>query len=321
MPQTLKNNFLFLILLSGFLSSCTENKRKTIPEEEISTPVTDTVLGEVEEEPEPRLLITYHLDSIRTAAEVDSFETHFSEDFKKHIFALNRVDAYRLNAGDQLIIPDTLTGNFMDYSPFPVEMKIFDSIPKTVLVNRRIQGFGLYEKGKLIRWGPVSSGKESTPTPAGLHYGNFKAKDKVSTVNDDWLLPYYFNFMNFEGVGVHQYSMPGYPASHACVRLRMDDAVFIYDWAKQWELNENRQKVVKNGTPFMVIGDYAFDKPKPWLLLAKDPEFNFLTSAEMDTLKNYVTRYLQDPRNFDKPETIEEELLAASGEDTIKTLQ
>ena len=320
MLHILKNKCFLVIAILGLLSGCTEDKGQPVSEEEISQPVTDTIATEIEEEPEPRLLITYRLDSIQTAAEVDSFENRFSEDSRKHIFALNRMDAYRLNAGDQLIIPDTLTGNFLDYSPFPEEMKIFDSIPKAVVINRRIQGFGLYEKGKLIRWGPVSSGKESTPTPAGLHYGNFKAKDKVSTVNSDWLLPYYFNFMNFEGVGVHQYSMPGYPASHACVRLRMDDAVFIYDWAEQWQLNDNQRKILRNGTPFMVVGDYSFDKPKPWLQLAKDPEANFFSSAEKDTLKNYVTRYFQDPRNFDKPDTIEGELSSA-GDVGIEALQ
>ncbi len=211
---------LFLALLATGIVSCETNGGSYTTEEkteEIKLPGENS--NPIEEEKLP-LLISYHIDSIKTASEVDSFKTRFSEPEQEFIFALNRMDARRLNEGDEIIIPDTLTQKFLDYSPFPQYFEMLDSIPKTVLISRRVQGFALYEKGNLIRWGPVSSGKQSTQTPAGLFYGNYKARSKVSTVNDSWLMPYYFNFMNFEGVGVHQYSMPGYPASHACVRLK-----------------------------------------------------------------------------------------------------
>lgn len=266
------------------------------------------------------LFITYHIDSIESAAEVDSFKNRFSESQQEFIFALNRMDAYRLSPGDKLVIPDTLTTNFLDYSPFPQSLEMLDSIPKTVLISRRVQGFGLYENGRLLRWGPVSSGKKSTPTPAGLFYGNYRAKEKVSTVNDSWLMPYYFNFMNFEGVGVHQYSMPGYPASHACVRLRNDDAIAIYHWANQWQLDPSGQVVRRNGTPFMVFGDYNFDQPVPWLRLAENPNSNYLTAEEMEVLRTYVTEYRKDRRNFETPVIPVEELYVPAEESVETTL-
>jgi hypothetical protein len=131
-------------------------------------------------------------------------------------------------------------------------------------------------------------------------------------------MPYYFNFMNFEGVGTHEYSMPGYPASHACVRLRKEDAVYIYDWAEQWKLNDSGQKVLRNGTPFMVLGDYDFDADVPWLELAKDPKSNFLNDSEMQTLKKYVSEYYQDEKNFsgEKPEG---DALPSPPEDGLET--
>lgn len=256
----------------------------------------------------PEYVVTYKIDSFATKAAVDSFTIRFTEEEKNIIFALNRVDAWRLDPGDKLVIPDTLSGNLMDYSPFPKNLEILDSIPKTILISQRIQGIALYENSKLVKWGPVSSGKKSTPTPNGLFYGNFKARKKISTVNPDWLMPYYFNFMNFEGVGVHQYSMPGYPASHACVRLRLEEAAYVYDWAQQWKLDRKGQIVEKNGTPFMVFGKYEFEKPFPWLKMAEDPKDNFLNPEEMDTLKNYVDSYFKDERNFSKPEFSENKL-------------
>lgn len=260
-------------------------------------------------EKEPAFVITYKIDSMLTQATVDSFKSKYSSEHQHLIFALNRVDARRLNKGDVLVVPDTLTGNLKDYSPFPENLDILDSVPQAVLISQRIQAFALYEKSKLVKWGPLSSGKKSTPTPNGLFYGNYKARKKVSTINPDWLMPYYFNFMNFEGVGVHEYSMPGYPASHACVRLRKEDAMYVYDWARQWELTPDGNSVMRNGTPFMVYGEYDFDKPSPWLNLAKDHEDNFLKTEEKDTLKAYVRSYFKDERNFAKPENEENKLL------------
>lgn len=297
MKNILFGKFLFsAVILLLLLNSCDNGKGQNLPDDEeirYSTPVV------IEKEPPP-FIVSYKLDSIADMAIWDSL---YTPDEKKVIYALNRIEQVRVGAGVKLVIPDSLSPELSFYSPFPKELALLDSISKTVLIAQRIQAFGLYENGKLIRWGPVSSGKQSTPTPNGLHYGNYKAKRKVSTVNSSWILPYYFNFMNFQGVGVHQYLLPGFPASHACVRLDMDDAIFIYDWAKQWQLDSRGRTVEKNGTPFMVFGEYDFEaETPPWTALATDPEANFLNSAEMDTLSEYVKAYMNDPKNFKKEE-------------------
>lgn len=296
-----------MVLSSVFfsVSSCANDDSEN-PAVALELPEKDTI-NPVEEKKMPELKINYRIDSLNSAGAVDTFQMRFGEEEKRFISALNRVDVHRVNKGDVLVIPDTITGDIMDYSPFPERLELFSSIPKTVVISRRIQAFALYEGDSLIRWGPVSSGKETTPTPAGLHYGNYKAKNKVSTVNNSWLMPYYFNFMNFEGVGVHQFTMPGYPASHACVRLRKEDAVAIYNWAEQWELTEDEQSIIKNGTPFMVLGDYEFENPVPWIELAENEHANELTEEEMKILEDYVRQYMKDPRNFEQEENGEPE--------------
>lgn len=249
--------------------------------------------------------ITYRLDSLTEVKRADSLWSSYNEQQQRMLLAINRVEAVRVGPGSKLIVPDTLVENFNLYAPFPAELEILEPIPQTVLISRRVQAFALYECGRLIRWGPVSTGKQATPTPAGLNYGNYKAKRKISTVNQSWIMPYYFNFMNFEGVGVHQYLLPGFPASHACVRLDMADAVFIYDWAQQWELDAAGKKVIKNGTPFMVFGDYNFEAEVPWFKLAEDPASNDLTQEELDIIETYVEQYFRDERNFQNTEVLQ----------------
>lgn len=304
----MSNFSLLLALLFSFLSCKEEpeNGNKTALSKETSAVIEkDTVK---KEEKELRRLVTYHLDSLVSREAVDSFKTRYNKEQQSIIYALNRMDPRHLKAGDKLIIPDSITTDLLAYAPFPEQLDVLANMPKAVLISRRVQGVGLYKNGELIKWGPASTGKESTQTPAGLFYGNYKAKRKISTIDKDWIMPYYFNFMNFEGIGTHEYTLPGYPASHGCVRLRNEEAVYIYNWANQWELNSNQQIVLQHGTPFLVFGDYDFKNPAPWLDQARDPRANFLTSEEMKTLREYARRYEKDPKNFEQNKTPEGEL-------------
>lgn len=301
-----KNIFKTILIVLVISVSACHDKKNNKPQE-VPVTILDTIRLTP---PLDRLVVEYTIDSLKTKADLDTFNTKFSKENRKTIYALNRIDARKVWAGKELVIPDTLTSNLMDYTPFPIKLGMVDTIPKTVIISQRIQAFALYEHGKLIKWGPVSSGKRTTPTPGGLHYGNYKAKRKVSSVNKSWILPYYFNFMNFEGVGTHQYTLPGYPASHACVRLYMNDAEFIYNWAAMWKLDGNQLK--KNGTPFMVVGKYDYKKIKPWLQLADSMEANDFTESELNVIRDYVEEYKNDPKNFEDSTTVENDLTSVS---------
>ena len=290
------------VLLIGnfFIFSCNRKSQDPNLNKQENKSTKDSIPEPKKEVKVPKMIVNYRLDSIANPAQIDSFQNKYSEGNRKIIFALNRIDYGRLSVGSKLVIPDTLATDLIKYSPFPENIKILDSIPKSLLISQRIQGFALYENGKLIRWGPVSSGKRSTPTPNGLHYSNYKAKLKISTIDGVWKMPHYFNFMNLYGVGIHEYSLPGYPASHACVRAYKEDAQFIYDWAQQWKLDNSGQKIIKNGTPFMVFGEYDYKDPYPWQKLANDKTANDLNETEMKLLKLYVKQYEEDERNFIK---------------------
>lgn len=285
-----------LFICSGLFLACNSNTQVVEPSitqsEELSmrNPI-------VKKNPKTfRKKITYTIDSLKSRKDIDSLFSKYPDKELSNILALNRIEKNRIRPNRPIVIPDCASDEFNTYSPFPETINFLQCIPKTVLISQRVQAFGLYEQGELVKWGPISSGKNSTRTPNGLNYGNYKSKRKVSTVDESWILPYYFNFMNFEGVGVHQYALPGYPASHGCVRLYMDDAKYIFDWAEMWEVQN--AEITRNGTPFMVFGEYDYESGKPWHALSQNMKANDLTQEEIDTLQEYVKEYHSDPKNF-----------------------
>ncbi|HKA23517.1 MAG TPA: L,D-transpeptidase, partial [Candidatus Eisenbacteria bacterium] len=200
-----------------------------------------------------------------------------------HRFSLflkvNRVDLGHVRDCDTLAVPDT-TLDSLDLAPFPLQLASAAGVPKLVLVSLRVQAFAAYENGKLVRWGPVSSGKKATPTPAGLYHTNWKAKQRYSTVDDSWLLKWCVNIEVHEGISLHEYELPGRPASHSCVRLSGDDAEWVYGWVDQWKLDD-RQKLAAPGTPVLVFGDYAWGERAPWKKLGDDPLAATVSEGEL----------------------------------------
>jgi hypothetical protein len=197
------------------------------------------------------------------------------------LLKLNRLDVQHLRAGVTLLIPEQID-ELNALSPFPDKLEAGSEIPKLILVSLRVQAFGAYEYGNLVRWGPTSTGKKATPTPAGLYHTNWKSKATRSSINNDWLLPWYFNLDNQRGISFHQYDLPGYPASHGCVRLLEDDAAWIYGWADQWTLSTDRRRVETYGTPAIVFGKYDYGKQAPWKNLVTDFAAASVTGSELE---------------------------------------
>jgi len=55
----------------------------------------------------------------------------------------------------------------------------------------------------------VSTGRRETPTPDGAFHLTWRARSRRSTDNEDWLLEWYFNFVNERGVSFHLFDLPG----------------------------------------------------------------------------------------------------------------
>jgi hypothetical protein len=144
------------------------------------------------------------------------------------LMKVNRIDQRHLVTGRNILVPVDKEKSQM-YIPVP--RLISDSRGERevrILLSR--QYFGAYEKGQLLFWGPVSSGKKGKNTPSGKFFVNYKQRFKRSLKYDDAPMPFSINFN--KGYFIHQQSMPGYPASHGCVRLLEVDAQRIFNWIR-----------------------------------------------------------------------------------------
>ncbi|HEX5759789.1 MAG TPA: L,D-transpeptidase [Thermoanaerobaculia bacterium] len=177
---------------------------------------------------------------------------------------LNRAGVSHLPRLETLVVPGEWLEDELRYSPFPPSSAWAAGHPKALVVDQPAQAFGAYAAGRLVRWGPVSSGRRQHPTPSGLFHLNWRSRGRHSTVDPDWYMPWYFNFDNDRGLALHQFTLPGRPASHACVRLLERDAVWLYEWGEGWTLDARGWNVLDPGTPLWIAGRYDFDAPPPW---------------------------------------------------------
>lgn len=212
------------------------------------------------------------------------FNKKYNEQERYAIYALNRLDVKNRLKADTLVVPKVIDTSLMDYSPFPKQLDILSPVNKFVVFSYPIQAYGVYNNGTLVKWGPTSMGKKTSKTKTGLTFANWKKELAISTVKSEWKLPYNFNIFNMDGIGWHEYELPGYPASHSCLRLLKNDAIWLYSYADTWILNPGGATTKAKGTAVLVYGDYPWGKRRPWKNLLQDPSSNNVSVEEMTTM-------------------------------------
>ncbi len=285
MKSTLTQKLLILILIiSSFnllLTGCRKEKSAALSAVDSLKTKLKAEADSLEKIRETRP-IKYSFYITRNRNAFRELERKFGSTKTKIILALNRIDRTNVGRNDTLVIPDTLYENFRLYSPFPFYIPSAVKLPKLIFVSQEVQAFAAYEYGALIRWGATSTGKKETPTKNGLFHTNWKAKETISTFNDEWLLKWYFNLDNFDGISIHEYELPGYPASHACVRLFEEDAKWLYYWAEQWIVTKDEENILAYGTPVIIFGNYDFDEAPLYKQLSEDSSTVVLTDWRIE---------------------------------------
>ena len=113
--------------------------------------------------------------------------------------------------------------------------------PVFLVIDLTRQRALLYRGGLLTAASTISSGSEGSETPTGMFTILQKEVVHRSRTYDDAPMPY-MQRLTAKGVAMHAGNLPGYPASHGCIRLPNDFAKLLYG-------------VTELGTPVMITDD------------------------------------------------------------------
>src|ERR1700739_3497504 len=96
------------------------------------------------------------------------------------------------------------------------------------IVSLKGQKVSFYDADGWVLRAPVSSGQSERETPAGVFSVLQKDKDHHSNLYDDAWMPNMLR-ITWNGIALHGGQLPGYPASHGCVRMPYDFAEHLFD--------------------------------------------------------------------------------------------
>ena len=150
--------------------------------------------------------------------------------------------------------------------------------PLQIIVSIADQRISLYENGILIGQSSVSTGVERHPTPLGVFSVISRHKWHRSNIYSGAPMPY-MQRITWSGIALHAGELPGYPASHGCIRLKEDFAIRL------WHLSKRGTRVIiapEDVRPLEIAHSQLFAR-KPQVASAA-PEGGIATLASNDNV-------------------------------------
>jgi len=135
--------------------------------------------------------------------------------------------------------------------------------PLQIIISIADQRISLYENGVLIARSSVSTGVEGHPTPLGVFSVLSKQKWHRSNIYSAAPMPY-MQRLTWSGIALHAGHLPGYPASHGCIRVTNDFATRL------WHLTKRGTRVIiaREDIRPVDITDPQLFVPKPKIVRA-----------------------------------------------------
>src|ERR1700745_3729882 len=104
--------------------------------------------------------------------------------------------------------------------------------PVVVLVSLPQQTMYVYRNGILIGRSSVSSGSKGNSTPPGVFDILEKKETHYSKTYNNAPMPN-MQRLTWTGIAMHSGQLPGYPASHGCIRLPYDFSALLFEGTSQ----------------------------------------------------------------------------------------
>jgi len=103
--------------------------------------------------------------------------------------------------------------------------------PLIIAISIRNQNLKIYDANGFFAETPISTGMAGHPTPMGVFSVIQKQKLHHSNIYSGAPMPY-MQRITWSGIAIHAGVLPGYPASHGCIRMPMAFAVKMWGWTK-----------------------------------------------------------------------------------------
>jgi lipoprotein-anchoring transpeptidase ErfK/SrfK len=103
--------------------------------------------------------------------------------------------------------------------------------PLIIAISIDRQKVRIFDDNGVFAEAPVSTGMRGHPTPTGVFSVIQKHKFHQSNIYSGAPMPY-MQRITWSGVAMHAGVLPGYPASHGCIRMPMTFAVKMWNWTR-----------------------------------------------------------------------------------------
>jgi hypothetical protein len=103
--------------------------------------------------------------------------------------------------------------------------------PLVIAISINKQNLRVYDANGFFAETPISTGMRGHSTPMGVFSVIQKQKLHHSNIYSGAPMPY-MQRITWSGIAIHAGVLPGYPASHGCIRMPMAFAVKMYGWTK-----------------------------------------------------------------------------------------
>src|SRR6266404_6350095 len=103
--------------------------------------------------------------------------------------------------------------------------------PLIIAISIDRQNLKLYDANGFFAETPISTGMRGHPTPMGVFSVIQKHRFHHSNIYSGAPMPY-MQRITWSGVAIHAGVLPGYPASHGCIRMPMAFAIKMWNWTK-----------------------------------------------------------------------------------------
>ena len=175
------------------------------------------------------------------------------------------LSALRLQAQDQEVMFDVANMIPGDFTWHPERapqgaVAVICSIPE--------QRVHVYRNGIRIGVSTCSTGREGHATPTGVFTVLQKDADHRSSTYNNAPMPN-MNRLTWGGIALHAGNLPGYPASHGCIRLPLEFSALLFE-------------ITHIGTPVIISGS----RNDPWELVHPGFVLSGLAEGDMENAVN-----------------------------------